>query len=189
MADLYFSFFTLFIILPLTLLAFLYFIVRPRPIRIPIKNRHVFITRESSGIGLALAHRAAAEGARVSILSRSLNKLEKARNAVKLATGMEVAVFEAEVRDYDAVKRAVDEAGHIDVLILSHGVFPALEFEKIELDEVKYTMDVNVIGCFNLIKAVLPAMKNRKDPLPASIAFVSSQAGQVLLEIKLINVH
>ncbi|OIW13975.1 hypothetical protein TanjilG_09326 [Lupinus angustifolius] len=179
MADAYFSFFTLFIIIPLALLAFLYFILRPRTVRIPIKNRHVFITGGSSGIGLALAHRAATEGARVSILARSQKKLDEAKNAVKLATGIEVAVFAADVRDYDAVKRVVEEAGQIDVLILNHGVFTALELEKMELSEVKFTMDVNVIGCFNMIKALLPAMKIRKDPLPASIAFVSSQAGQV----------
>jgi 3-dehydrosphinganine reductase len=49
-----------------------------------------------------------------------------------------------------------------------------------ELSEVKFTLDVNLMGCLNMIKAVLPEMKNRKDPLPVSIAFVSSQAGQVL---------
>ncbi|XP_027363706.1 3-dehydrosphinganine reductase TSC10A isoform X1 [Abrus precatorius] len=176
MADAYFVFFLL---LPVALLALLYFLVRPRPVKIPIKNRHVFITGGSSGIGLALAHRAAAEGARVSILARSPNKLEEARNAIRLATGIDVAVFAADVRDYDVVKMAVDAAGPIDVLLLNHGVFVALELEKMELSEVKFTMDVNLMGTLNLIKAALPAMKNRKDPLPASIALVSSQAGQV----------
>lgn len=176
MADAYFSFFVL---LPLLLLGLLYFLVRPRPVQIPIKNRHVFITGGSSGIGLALAHRAASEGARVSILARSPEKLEEAKTAVRLATGIDVAVFAADVRDYDAVKRAVDKAGPIDVLLLNHGVFYALELEKMELSEVKFTMDVNLMGCLNMIKAALPAMKTRNDPLPASIAFVSSQAGQV----------
>ncbi|WVY94280.1 hypothetical protein V8G54_033368 [Vigna mungo] len=175
MADAYFF---LFFLLPLLLLVVLYFLVKPRPVKIPIKNRHVFITGGSSGIGLALAHRAAAEGARVSILARSLGKLEEARNAIRLATGIEVAVFAADVRDFEAVKRAVDEAGPIDVLLLNHGVFVALELEKMELSEIKFTMDVNLMGTLNLIKAALPAMKNRKDPLPASIALVSSQAGQ-----------
>ncbi|KAL2341255.1 hypothetical protein Fmac_009195 [Flemingia macrophylla] len=178
MAEASFAFFLLFL-LPIGLLAVLFFLVRPRPVKIPIKNRHVFITGGSSGIGLALAHRAAAEGARVSILARSLDKLEEARNAIRLATGIEVAVFSADVRDFDAVKRAVDEAGPVDVLLLNHGVFYALELEKMELSEVKFTMDVNLMGTLNLIKAALPAMKNRKDPLPASIALVSSQAGQV----------
>ncbi|XP_047162824.1 3-dehydrosphinganine reductase TSC10A isoform X1 [Vigna umbellata] len=178
MADAYFFLFFLFFLLPLLLLVVLYFLVKPRPVKIPLKNRHVFITGGSSGIGLALAHRAAAEGARVSILARSLGKLEEARNAIRLATGIEVAVFAADVRDFEAVKRAVDEAGPIDLLLLNHGVFVALELEKMELSEIKFTMDVNLMGTLNLIKAALPAMKNRKDPLPASIALVSSQAGQ-----------
>jgi 3-dehydrosphinganine reductase len=112
-------------------------------------------------------------------MARSLTKLEEAKNSVKNATGVEVAIYAADVRDYDAVKKAVDEAGPIDVLLLNHGVFYALELEKMELSEVKFTLDVNLMGCLNMIKAVLPEMKNRKDPLPVSIAFVSSQAGQV----------
>jgi len=60
---------------------------------------------------------------------------------------------------------------------MNHGVFYALELEKMELSDVKFTIDVNLMGCLNMIKAALP---NRKDnTLPASIAFVSSQAGQV----------
>ncbi|MED6219720.1 3-dehydrosphinganine reductase tsc10a [Stylosanthes scabra] len=120
---------------PLVLLVFLYFIVRPHPVKIPIKKRHVFITGGSSGIGLALAHRAAAEGARVSFMARSESKLEEARNSIKMATGVEVAAFAADVRDYEAVKKAVDEAGPIDVLLLNHGVFVALELEKQELSD------------------------------------------------------
>lgn len=180
MADAYFSLFTLFVLLPLSLLALLYFLVRPRPVKIPIKNRHVFITGGSSGIGLALAHRAASEGARVSILARSPEKLEEARNSVRLTTGIDVAAFAADVRDYEAVRKAVEEAGPIDVLLLNHGVYVALELEKQELSDVEFTVDVNLMGSFNVIKAALPAMRNRKDPhQPASIAFVSSQAGQV----------
>jgi 3-dehydrosphinganine reductase len=80
-------------------------------------------------------------------MARSLTKLEEAKNSVKNATGVEVAIYAADVRDYDAVKKAVDEAGPIDVLLLNHGVFYALELEKMELSEVKFTLDVNLMGC------------------------------------------
>ncbi|KAE8723119.1 3-dehydrosphinganine reductase TSC10A [Hibiscus syriacus] len=40
-------------------------------------------------------------------------------------------------------------------------------------------LDVNLMGSFNVIKAALPFMKQRMDRLPASIALISSQAGQV----------
>jgi 3-dehydrosphinganine reductase len=166
-------------IIPLSLLAILALIVRPRPIKIPIKSRHAFITGGSSGIGLALAHRAASEGARVSILARSGSKLEEAKKSIQLATGVEVATFSADVRDYDAVSKAIDESGPIDVLIVNQGVFTAKELVKHSPEDVKFTIDVNLVGSFNVIKAALPAMKARKDRGPASISLVSSQAGQV----------
>ncbi|CAE5966302.1 unnamed protein product [Arabidopsis arenosa] len=174
-------FFLLFLIptVPLSILAILALIVRPRPIKIPIKSRHVFITGGSSGIGLALAHRAAAEGARISILARSAGKLEEAKKEIQLATGVVVATFSADVRDYDAVSKAIDESGPIDVLIVNQGVFTAKELVKHSPEDVKFTIDVNLVGSFNVIKAALPAMKARKDRGPASISLVSSQAGQV----------
>ncbi|CAB4283583.1 unnamed protein product [Prunus armeniaca] len=163
---------------PLALLLILYLIVRPRPVKIPIKNRHVFITGGSSGIGLALAHHAASEGARVSILARSIDKLKEAKNYIQLSTGIDVSIFSADVRDYDAVSKAVEEAGPIDVLIVNQGVFVPEELEKQGLDEVKFMVDVNLIGSFNMIKAALPKMK-KGDSMPRSIALMSSQAGQV----------
>ncbi|XVF57839.1 hypothetical protein PTKIN_Ptkin07bG0014800 [Pterospermum kingtungense] len=161
------------------LLIILYFIVRPRPVLIPIKSRHVFITGGSSGIGLALAHRAASEGAKVSLLARSLTKLEEAKESIRLASGVEVSIFSADVRDYDAVSKAVSQAGPIDVLVVNQGVFVPQELEKQGLDEVRFMIDVNLMGSFNVIKAALPLMKDRKDGLPTSIALISSQAGQV----------
>ncbi|KAI0499719.1 hypothetical protein KFK09_017927 [Dendrobium nobile] len=168
-------------ILSAFLLLLLSLIARPRPSRIPLKGRHVFITGGSSGIGLAIAHQAAAEGARVSILARNPKRLEEAREAVRLATGVEVNVFSADVRDAKAVSRAVEEAGPIDVLVCNQGVFMPLELEKQELEEVKFMVDVNLMGTFHLIKAALPTMKRRtrETGLPASIALMSSQAGQV----------
>jgi 3-dehydrosphinganine reductase len=172
------------ILLPLILLFLLFLITRPRPIQIPIKKRHIFITGGSSGIGLALAHRAASEGARVSILSRSIDKLEEAKNAIRQSTGIDVAIFAADVRDFEAVQRAVDEAGPIDVLVVNQGVFVAQELEEQKLEEVRFIIDVNLMGSFNMIKAALPGMKrSRKDRGPGSIALMSSQAGQVLINL------
>ncbi|XP_059632548.1 3-dehydrosphinganine reductase TSC10A-like isoform X2 [Cornus florida] len=170
---------SLILLVPVSLIGFLSLITRPRPVKVPIKGRHVFITGGSSGIGLALAHQAAYEGARVSILARNPDKLEEAKQSIRLATGIDVAVFSADVRDFDAVKRAVEEAGPIDVLVCNQGVFVPQELETQDLEEVKFMMDVNVMGTFHLIKAALPEMKSRLNRGPASIAIMSSQAGQV----------
>lgn len=182
MAEPYFSFFSLILLIPLSLLLVLYLIVRPRTVRVPIKNRHVFITGGSSGIGLALARLCAHGGADVTLLARDAGRLEEAQQSIKLATGRDVRVFSADVRDYDAVKRAVDEAGPIDVLVCNHGVYIPQELEEQELEEIKFMIDVNLTGTFHLIKAALPGMKkNRAEKGPGSIALMSSQAGQVAI--------
>ncbi|MFQ6639775.1 hypothetical protein Gotur_015665, partial [Gossypium turneri] len=165
------------LLLPILLLL-LYFIVRPRPINIPIKNRHVFITGGSMGIGLAIAKQAASEGARISLLARSVDRLQKAKESICQAYEVEVSIFSADVRDYDAVERAIKEAGPIDVLVVNHGVYYMEEFETQGLDVMKTMIDVNLMGSFNVIKAALPLMKDRKDKGPASIALMSSMAGQ-----------
>ncbi|KAK9050842.1 hypothetical protein SSX86_030185 [Deinandra increscens subsp. villosa] len=160
-------------------LIFLKLIIRHRPTKIPIKSRHVLITGGSSGIGLALARQAAAEGARVTILARDLNKLEKAKSSIRLSTGIEVNIVSADVRDFDAIKEAVERVGPVDVLVCNQGVIIAQEIEDLEMEEVKSMIDVNLLGTVNLVKAVLPGMRNRADRKPVSIMFMSSQAGQV----------
>ncbi|KAK9068439.1 hypothetical protein SSX86_012553 [Deinandra increscens subsp. villosa] len=179
MAAAYFSFIALCILPPIFLLIFLKLIIRPRPVRIPITSRHVFITGGSRGIGFALARQAAAEGARVTILARNLEQLEEAKTSIRLSTGVDVAIVSADVRDFDAVKLAVESADPIHVLICNQGVFASGELVNLEIKEVKRMIDVNLIGSFNLVKAALPGMKNRSDRRPVSIAFMSSQAGQV----------
>ncbi|XP_073054370.1 LOW QUALITY PROTEIN: 3-dehydrosphinganine reductase TSC10A-like [Primulina eburnea] len=180
MAEVYFFFFSFFLIIPICLLLILYFICRPNPVRVPIKNRHVLITGGSSGIGLALAHHCTQEGAEVTLLARSVSKLEEAKQSIKLATGRDVSVYSADVRDYEAVKRVVEEVGPIDVLVCNHGVYVPQELEEQELEEIRFMIDVNLVGTFHLIKAALPGMKkNRAEKGPGSIAIMSSQAGQV----------
>ncbi|KAK1317257.1 hypothetical protein QJS10_CPA05g00877 [Acorus calamus] len=169
------------LVIPLSVLLALRLLVRPCAINIPIRGRHVFISGGSSGIGLSLAHQAASAGAsRVTILARSVAKLEDARDSIRRATGADVSAFSADVRDFDAVKKAVDAAGPVDVLICNHGVFVAQDFETQDLEVAKFMVDVNLMGTINLIRAALPAMKqSRPQRGPGSIAIMSSQAGQV----------
>ncbi|XWS13556.1 hypothetical protein CRYUN_Cryun36dG0047200 [Craigia yunnanensis] len=126
------------------LLLFLYFIVRPRPVNIPIRDRHVFIIDGSIGIGLAIAKQAASEGsARISLLARSLDKLEEAKQSIRQAYEVEISIFATDVCDYDAVQHAIKQVGPIDVLVVNHGVYDIQEFENQGLDVVKFMIDVN----------------------------------------------
>ncbi|MQL78973.1 hypothetical protein Taro_011387 [Colocasia esculenta] len=156
-------------------------IIFPRPVKVPIKGRHVFVTGGSSGIGLAMARQAAAEGARVSILARDRFKLEAAREEIRLATGADVAVYSADVQDEAAVREAVGEAGTIDVLVCNQGVFRARPLIEQDLAEARAQIETNLIGTLHLVKAALPAMKKAaaEDGAPRSIAFTASEGAQV----------
>ncbi|KAI4364391.1 hypothetical protein MLD38_020487 [Melastoma candidum] len=178
MDDLYFLLLLLLIFLPIILF---FIVVRGPPSRLDLKSRHVLITGGSSGIGLSLARLAASEGARVSILARNQSSLSVAAESIRLSTGVEVSAFSADVRDYDAVRNVIEQAGEVDVLIINAGVFVPEELDKQDLEEVRKMIDVNLMGSFNVVKAALPGMKRRENGgrAPRSIAFMSSQAGQV----------
>jgi hypothetical protein len=91
---------------PVGLLAALAFLARPRGARVLLTGRHVLVTGGSSGIGLAMATAAAREGARVSILARNAARFDDSRAAIHAATGQDVGVLAADVRDAGAVERA-----------------------------------------------------------------------------------
>lgn len=151
----------------------------PRATRIPFRNRHVFITGGSSGIGLELAKLAIVEGASVSIMARDLTRLTQARISIASSTGKEVKIYCGDVKDFESVRAVADQAGPIDILICSHGISIPKAFEDSSLDDINHMLDTNLRGNLHVIKAMLPSMRNRKDDQCASIAIVSSQAGQV----------
>ncbi|XP_078442027.1 3-dehydrosphinganine reductase TSC10A-like [Wolffia australiana] len=163
----------------LIFLAILSHVIKPGGARVPIKGRHVFITGGSMGIGLAIAKQASAQGARVSLLARGFQKLEEARDEIRRETGVEVSIYSVDVRDEDGVRKALQEAGTVDVLICNQGFFLPRELVQMDMDEVKYMLDVNLVGTFNLIRHALPAMQQTASSTPRSIAIISSQAGQV----------
>jgi len=85
-----------------------------------LKGRVAFVTGGAGGIGLEIATTYAKLGAAVALASRNGERLEAAAAALSGA-GAEVATFQADVRDYDALKRAIDATaerfGALDVLV------------------------------------------------------------------------
>src|SRR5690606_372167 len=85
-----------------------------------LKGKHAFVTGGSSGINLRIAERFAEHGARVSILGRKQEKLDAATAGIKAAGGTALG-FSADVRDYEALSKAIEAAvaahGPIDILL------------------------------------------------------------------------
>jgi len=141
----------------------------------PIKNKVVVITGASSGLGEAAARLLAAEGAKLVLGARRLERMQAL--AKELGLG-EDAVVRTDVTKVDEVRALVDQAvrahGRIDVMINNAGLMPVSPLEQLKVDDWDRMIDVNIKGVLYGIAAALPHMKAQ---MSGQIINVSSVAG------------
>lgn len=120
------------------------------------RDTHVFIAGGSSGINLGIAHRFAEFGAKLSICSRSAERVEGAVGELK-AHGGDVFGTPADVRDYAQIDGALKEAaarnGPIHTLIAGQAgnfVAPALGMSA---NGFKTVVDIDLNGSYNVFRA------------------------------------
>jgi NADP-dependent 3-hydroxy acid dehydrogenase YdfG len=125
-----------------------------------------FITGGSKGIGYGVAQTLIEQGIKVAVTSRTQKSADEAAatlNAIKegYALGLE-----ADVRQLNAQQKAVDAViakwGQIDYVIANAGVGHFANIEDITVEQWHETIDINLTGVFNTVKATLPALKNTK---------------------------
>ncbi len=127
---------------------------------------HALITGGSRGIGAATAVAFASAGYAVTIFYRNNGKLaESIVDSLKDA-GHDASAICVDIRNYDAVRRAVQEAnlqyGAVDVLISNAGISSQKLFTDVAPQEFQEMMDTHVTGLYNVTQAVLPGMISRK---------------------------
>jgi NADP-dependent 3-hydroxy acid dehydrogenase YdfG len=118
--------------------------------------KSIIVTGASSGIGRVTAEYFLANGWRVGLIARSVDKLEEMahENAVLLP---------CDVTDETAVDAAFARFGHIDVLFNNAGMFgPQTTIDKIALDDWKQVLDVNLTGMFLCARAAFCQMRKQQ---------------------------
>ena len=147
-----------------------------------LRNQHVLITGGSSGIGLALARRAAEQGAKVTLLARDPKKLAAARDEIQrfAPTAPAVGTVSADVARQADVLRGLADAekihGPVDVLIAAAGMARPGYFEEVPVEIFERTMAVNYFGALYALKAVVPGMRRRGR---GAVVLIASGAGLV----------
>ncbi len=125
-----------------------------------IENKVAIVTGASSGIGLATAKLLSSKGARVALVSRSKEKLEKLSDEVPNS-----ADFPADMAKIFEVKRMVKEVvnkfGKIDILVNNAGVGYDAFVEKIDPDTFHYIFDLDLVGPVVAMQQVVPLMKKQ----------------------------
>lgn len=131
-----------------------------------LKGKIIFVTGASSGIGAATALAFAAEGARLLLAARRVEKLA-AVAAEALQRGAEaVHTLSLDVRDRKAVEQAIAklpaEWAAIDILVNNAGLSRGLEkLYQGSIDDWEEMLDTNVKGLLYVTRAVVPGMVER----------------------------
>ena len=141
------------------------------------KDKVVWITGASSGIGKESAIQFAKMGAHLVLSARSADKLEQIRDQLVNSETHLVLPLDLEASDNfpDLVNIVVDKFGKIDFLINNGGLSQRAEAIDTSLDVDRKIMEINYFGTIALTKAVLPVMRKQKS---GHIIAISSIAGK-----------
>ncbi len=149
------------------------------------------VTGGGSGIGRAVAHGLATAGYRVAILGPRMDTLTESAQAHPDITPFSLDVGDA--RQCDAVFGEVEkQLGPVDILIANAAVHPRLNFLDQSPSSFEATIQVNVLGVANAVRAVLPGMLARKVGrviVVGSLADQSPRAGDCAYAVSKGAVH
>lgn len=148
-----------------------------------ITNKNVFITGSTRGIGLAIAHHFAAQGANLVLNGRSEISSELIGEFDQY--DVQVVGISGDVSDADDAKRMIQEAtdalGSVDVLINNAGITADKLVLKMTADDFERVLKINLTGAFNMTQAVLkPMTKARQGAIinMTSVVGLIGNAGQ-----------
>ncbi|WP_211144609.1 SDR family NAD(P)-dependent oxidoreductase [Clostridium aciditolerans] len=133
-----------------------------------IKDKIVFISGASSGIGEATARRFAKEGAILLLCARNMEKLHSLKGELEKEYGAKVYVYELDVRDKKAIDEVFEnipkELRNIDILVNNAGLAQGLEkVQEGVPEEFDVVIDTNIKGLLYLTRKIVPTMiENQK---------------------------
>jgi 3-oxoacyl-[acyl-carrier protein] reductase len=130
-----------------------------------LNGKVALVTGGSEGIGFASALRLAGEGARVAILSRSEEKLQRAAAQIREAVaGAEVLTVAADVGKAEDCTRGVDlvaaHFGRLDILVNNAGLAGAASFENVSDSDWDVDVNLKLLGAVRCSRAAIPHLKD-----------------------------
>ena len=135
-----------------------------RSSRYSFSDKVILITGGSRGLGLALARRFAAEGARLVLAGRNPRSLAKAAQELT-AAGADVIAIECDVQDREQVNStvatAIEAYGALDVVVNNAGIMQVGPLDHMDLEDFRAAMATHAWGPLYITLAALPHMRHQ----------------------------
>lgn len=126
-------------------------------------NKKILISGASSGIGEALAKKAASLGATPILVARREDRLIKIAKEIVHKTKIEPYIAVADVTNQNLLKQVVKEVllkyGSLDIVVANAGFGVFASFEELTNDDYKRQFETNLFGVINLARSCIPALK------------------------------
>ena len=146
-----------------------------------LKDKIVFVTGASRGIGKAIALEMAKNGADVAICYSSDGEAAEAVCTEIHALGRDAQAYRCDVSDYqqcsDTLKAAIAHFGRLDVLVNNAGITKDNLLLMMKEEEFDRVIATNLKGAFNMMKHVGAHFLKRKQGTIINIASVSGMMG------------
>ncbi|OFW57999.1 MAG: hypothetical protein A2W01_10775 [Candidatus Solincola sediminis] len=146
-------------------------------------DKNIIITGGSSGLGKALAHRLAREGANLALIARDPAKLEAVQYEINrgIRPGQRIVAISCDVSNYESVLNSfvtiVETLGRPDMLINSAGVITEGYFEDMAIEKFREIMNINYFGTLHCIKAAIPYFKEQHGGVIVNMGSIAGRFG------------
>lgn len=132
-----------------------------------LKNKIVFISGASSGIGMACAHAFAAEGAKLILAARRKDRLDELASELKEKFDSETKILSFDIQNYQEIKESFaslpEEWKNVDILINSAGLAQGMhKLQDGNPEDWDVMINTNIKGLLYLTREVLPYMVKRE---------------------------
>jgi NAD(P)-dependent dehydrogenase (short-subunit alcohol dehydrogenase family) len=138
-----------------------------------LRGKRALVTGSTVGIGFAIARGLARERAEVIINGRTEQKVAEAVQRISSEVGSRAVGIAADLGSAEGVARLVAEAGRVDILVNSVGIFWPVPFLEIADRDWFHIFEVNVMSGVRVARGLLPQMLKRNW---GRIIFISSES-------------
>ena len=147
----------------------------------PLQDRIAIVTGGAQGLGEAICHRLAREGAHVVVADLNLEGAERIVADVMAQTDRRAIAVQVDVTDETQVvamvDRAVQEFGRLDILVSNAGILIAGPVDEFPADKWQAVINVNLFGYFLCAKNAARVMKTQRSGVIIQINSKSGKKG------------